>query len=77
MRARGVSMPTIAARVGIGQRTVQRWLQAGHVAERRRRSERPGQAAPFAAYLQARWAEGWHNATQLWQELYARGYTRC
>ena len=70
-------MPTIAARVGIGQRTVQRWLQAGHVAERRRRSERPGQAAPFAAYLQARWAEGWHNATQLWQELYARGYTRC
>ena len=33
--------------------------------------------APFAAYLQARWAEGCHNATQLWQELCARGYTGC
>jgi transposase len=27
LRARGASIPTIAARVGIGQRTVQRWLQ--------------------------------------------------
>lgn len=77
LRARGASIATIAARVGIGQRTVQRWLQAGHFPERRRRSERPGQAAPFADYLRARWAEGCHNATQLYRELRAHGYTGC
>jgi transposase len=77
LRARGASIPPIATRVGIGQRTVQRWLQAGHFPERRRRSERPGQAAPFAAYLHQRWADGCHNATQLYRELRARGYTGC
>jgi transposase len=77
LRARGASVRTIAARVGIGQRTVQRWLRAGRFPERRQRSERPGQVAPFAAYLRERWAQGCQNATQLWQELRARGYTGC
>ena len=77
LRARGASICTSATQVGIGQRTVKRWLQAGHFPERRRRSERPGQVAPCAAYLRARWAEGCHNATQLWQELRERGYTGC
>ncbi len=77
LRAAGASCRVIAARVGLGQRTVQRWLQAGHFPERRRRSERPGQATPFAAYLRDRWAQGCHNATQLYRELRARGYTGC
>jgi transposase len=63
--------------VGISPRTVLYWLHAGGFPERRRRSERPWQAAPFAAYLQQRWAQGCHNAMQLWQELRARGYTGC
>ncbi len=77
LRARGATIPTIAARVGIGQRAVKRWLQAGHFPERRRRSERPGQAAPFAPYLRDRWAAGCHNATQLYRELRGRGYIGC
>jgi len=77
LRATGASSHTIAARVGLGQRTVQRWLHAGHFPERRRRSERLGQATPFAAYLRDRWAQGCHNATQLYRELRARGYTGC
>jgi transposase len=77
LRAAGASCRAIAARVGLGQRTVQRWLQAGRFPERRRRSERPGQAAPYAAYLRDRWAQGCHNATQLHRELRARGYTGC
>jgi transposase len=77
LRACGASVRTIATRIGIGQRTVQRWLRAGRFPERRQRSERPGQVAPFAAYLRERWAQGCHNATQLWQELRERGYTGC
>src|SRR5262249_15535219 len=57
--------------------TVRYWLKAGDFPERRRRQEQPGQAAPFADYLRARWAEGCHNATQLWHELQERGYTGC
>jgi hypothetical protein len=77
LRARGASTPTIAARVGIGRRTVRFWLKAGTFPERRRRTERPGQAAPFAAYLRARWSEGCHNGMRLWRELQERGYTGC
>src|SRR5205085_7038389 len=61
LRACGASVRTIATRIGIGQRTVQRWLRAGRFPERRQRSER--------------WAQGGHNATQLWQELRERGDT--
>lgn len=77
LRAAGASGRTIAARVGLGQRTVQRWLQAGHFPERQRRREQPGQAAPFAPYLRDRWAQGCHHATQLYRELRGRGYTGC
>jgi transposase len=77
LRAAGASLPTIATRVGLGPRTVQRWLQAGHFPERQRRRERPGQAAPFAPYLRERWAQGCHNATQLYRELRERGYRGC
>jgi len=74
LRARGATCRTIALRVGISERTVQRWLRTGHFPERRRRSERPGQLGRHAAYLQARWAEGCHNATRLHQELQDRGF---
>jgi transposase len=74
LRARGATCRTVALRLGISQRTVQRWLRVGHFPERRRRSERPGQLSRHAAYLQARWAEGCHNATRLHQELQARGF---
>ena len=74
LRARGATCRTIALRLGISERTVQRWLRAGHFPERRRRSERPGQLSHYAAYLQARWAEGCHNATHLYQELQDRGF---
>ena len=74
LRARGATCRTIALRLGISERTVQRWLRAGHFPERRRRSERPGLVSHYAAYLQARWAAGCHNATRLYQELQARGF---
>ncbi len=74
LRARGATGRTIALRVGVSERTVQRWLRTGHFPERRRRSERPGQLGRHAAYVQERWAEGCHNATRLHQELQARGF---
>jgi len=74
LHARGFSAPAIAARTGVSGRTIWRWLGAGGFPERRRRTERPGQLAPYVPYLQQRWAEGCHSATRLWQELGARGF---
>jgi len=74
LRAGGATCRTIALRLGISARTVQRWLGVGHFPERRRRSERLGQLSRYAAYWQARWAEGCHNATRLHQEQQARGF---
>src|SRR5262249_25957318 len=74
LRAQGASGPTIAARVGGSLRTVHSWLQAGPFPERKRRSERPSPLAPFAADLRARWAQGCHNARQLWRELREQGF---
>jgi len=75
LHADALGCRVIATRVGVSERTVQRWLRHGQFPERRRRSERPGQLARFAAYLRDRWQAGCHNATQLWQELRARGFT--
>jgi len=75
LHADALSCRVIATRVGVSERTVQRWLQHGQFPERHRRSERPGQLAPFTTYLRDRWQAGCHNATQLWQELRTRGFT--
>ncbi len=75
LHANALSCQAIATCVGVSERTVQRWLHHGQFPERRRRSERPGQLAPFATYLRERWKAGCHNATQLWQELRACGFT--
>ncbi len=75
LHADALSCQAIATRVGVSERTVQRWLHHGQFPERRRRSERPGQLAPFTTYLRERWRAGCHNATQLWLELRERGFT--
>lgn len=60
--------------VGIGGRTVQRFLEAETFPERskRRRSARPVDA--FSPYLNQRWNEGCHNAAQLFREVRAQGF---
>lgn len=65
----GHSKLAIARRTGVSRHTIIRWLAVGHFPERRDRAPRPTQVTPHAAYLQARWDGGCHNATRLWREL--------
>lgn len=74
-RSQGSSISTIAARLGLSQRTVQRWIQAKQFPARRRRTERPTPLTPFVPYRRERWAHGGQNARRLWQDLHQRGYT--
>lgn len=75
MRSQGSSAATIAARLGLSKRTVQRWLQAQQFPARRRRTAGPTPLTPFVPYLRERWAHGCHNARRLWQDLHQRGYS--
>jgi transposase len=74
LRAQGASLRRIAAGLGIERKTVRHWLRLGH-APRWQKPPRGGILAPYAAFLDRRWAEGCRNAAQLWRELAARGFS--
>src|SRR5207248_8827268 len=51
------------------------FLHAEGFPERQARRPRPTLLTPYAAYLQERWNAGCHNASALWREVRAQGYT--
>jgi transposase len=71
----GASQVQIAAQVGIGRKTVRRFLRAGTFPERVPTSQRPSILDPYEPYLRERWAAGCHNSLQLWREIRERGVT--
>ena len=74
LRRQGLTIDAIARQVGVGRRTVNRYLRAPAFPERsrRRRSARPVDA--FGSYLKQRWDEGCHNVAQLYREMKAQGF---
>ncbi|HEX4202822.1 MAG TPA: ISL3 family transposase [Ktedonobacteraceae bacterium] len=70
----GVKAADIASRVGIGERTVHRWLRNGSFPEVRRRRRRPSLIDPYERYVLDWWQEGNRNGSQLYRELTSRGY---
>jgi transposase len=70
----GYSLRVIAQRTGLARHTVRKYVQADAFLEQKKRAVAPGQLAPFIGYLERRWAEGCHNATQLWRELKELGF---
>src|SRR5712691_9861992 len=71
----GLRAANIASRVGIGERTVHRWLRNGSFPEARRRRRRPSLIDPYERYVLTWWQEGNRNGSQLYRELTSRGYT--
>ena len=69
----GLTKRAIARKAGITRTTVRRLLKAEEFPERAPRQQRSGLDC-FRAYLESRWAEGCHNASQLCRELRQRGY---
>ncbi len=75
LHANGATIAAIARTVGIGRRTVYRYLRQDPP-ERKRRTDF-GQhrvITPYEPYLLTRWAEGCHTATVLWREIQAQGF---
>jgi len=70
----GLKAADIASRVGIGERTVYRWLHNGSWTFARWRRRRPSLIDPYERYVLQWWNEGNRNGLQLYRELASRGY---
>ena len=75
LRQQGVSKSEIARRLNLNWRRVRKYLEAESCPVPTQRSPR-GESilAAYHDYLQRRWQEGCHNATQLWREIRALGF---
>ncbi|BCL78793.1 transposase [Ktedonobacteria bacterium brp13] len=75
LHKQGMKVKEIAKRVGLGARTVQRWLTSDDYPETQYHTRRHrSRFDAYAAYVQQRWDEGCHNIQQLWREIKAQGY---
>ncbi len=75
LHRQGLTVEAIARQVGVGGRTVQRYLAAQTFPERSRRRRRARPVDAFSAYVKQRWDAGCHNAAQLFRELKAQGFS--
>src|SRR6266487_1448430 len=74
LREQGMKAKEIANRVGLGRRTVQRWLTQGEYVETNYHHQHRSRFDAYEAYVMRRWDEGCHNIQQLWREIKALGY---
>jgi len=71
----GLPTGTIGKRLGVGPRTIQRWLAQGHGPYCGPRKPRRSPLDWSTRYLRERWEAGERNGTVLWEELKTQGYT--
>lgn len=72
---KGVSQSEISRTLGVDRRTIRRWSRGGEFPERKTR-QRKHCVDRYATYLDQRWKEGCHNATELWREIREQGFVR-
>lgn len=75
LQQQGLSRRAIARQLGLGYRTIQRYLDAGTFPEMAQRRKGRSILDQYLPYLQQRWHEGEHNASQLFREIKPQGYS--
>ena len=70
----GHSQKTISSLLGMQRKAIRRFLRASEFPERTKPKRQPSRISRFRSFLEKRWAEGCHNATQLWREVREQGY---
>jgi transposase len=75
LRDQGMTLRGIARALGVGRKTVRRWLRAGHAPTWRHADRGRSILDPFRDHLEMRWAAGYRNGTGLWREIHERGFT--
>jgi transposase len=74
LRDQGIKVKEIAKRVGLGVRTIQRWVTQDSYVQTNYHHKHHSRYEAYAPYVQKRWEEGCHNIQQLWREIKAQGY---
>jgi transposase len=74
LQEQGATAKEIAKRVGLGVRTVQRWLKEGTYVETNYHHRHRSRFDRYETYVRQRWDEGEHTIQQLWREIKAQGY---
>ena len=75
LKEAGLSTGSIAKRLGVKQRTIQRWLALQHGPYAGSRKPRRSPLDWSTRYLRECWEAGERNSTVLWEELKVQGYT--
>jgi hypothetical protein len=75
LHASGKSFVAIAAEIGVGHRTVAKWVEANALPHRRRLTLKPSSPLYFQDFLARRWAEGDKIGRRLFHDVRHRGYT--
>lgn len=71
----GYSSRAIQQHLQISWRTVRKYLEADVCPHYTLGRIRPSKLTPWLPYLEERWQVGYTNATQLWREITAKGFT--
>lgn len=75
LRRQGAGMRAISRHLHLSRNTVTKYVRAEAFPERLPEPQRTTIVDPFTDYLAQRWNQGCHNASQLWRELRAKGFT--
>ncbi len=71
----GYSNRAIGRHLGISPRTVRKYIEVDLCPHYSTGRIRPSILTPWLPYLEERWQAGYTNATQLWREIEAQGFT--
>src|SRR5260370_29196257 len=74
LRQQGMKVKEIAKRVGLGGRTIQRWVSEGTYVETHYHHPHRSRFDAYAPYVKQRWDDGCHNIQLIWREVQAMGY---
>jgi transposase len=74
LHKQGMKVKEIAKRVGLGRRTIQRWLAQETYSETTYHHPHRRRFDAYAPYVKQRWDDGCHNIQQIWREVKAQGY---
>ncbi len=75
LRRQGAGMRAISRHLHLSRNTVTKYVRAEAFPERLPEPQRTTIVDPFTDYLAQRWNQGCRNASQLWRELRAQGFT--
>lgn len=71
----GHSMRAISCQLGLARRTVRKYIEADTCPQYTTGYPHPSKLASWLPYLEERWQADYTNATQLWREIVALGFS--